>query len=207
MQRIAQILFFVLVVKPFLVLFLGLRVRGRQYLLNKDPFILVANHASHLDTVALLGSFPLSRLAKIRPVAAADYFERNPIVSRFTRTFFNILPIARARFGPETNPLNAMGAALKAGESLVFFPEGTRDTKGKPFHFQPGIAHLLEKWPDVPVVPSYLQNTGRSLPKGSFLPVPLFCEVRLGPAQHPTGSRSEVVASLEAAVLALKEQE
>src|SRR5262245_66539409 len=77
LRSILQMLFFALAVRPFLVLFIGLRVRGREHIPGSGPFILVANHSSHLDTISLLSLFPLTRLRGIRPVAAADYFERN----------------------------------------------------------------------------------------------------------------------------------
>ena len=73
MRAFFQILFFVLLVRPFLTLFIGLRVRGLEHLPASDPFILAANHSSHMDTICLLGLFPLRRLRRIRPVAAADW--------------------------------------------------------------------------------------------------------------------------------------
>lgn len=204
MRRIAQIVFFGIFVKPFLTLFIGLRVRGLGNLPKDDPFLLVANHSSHLDTISLLGLFPLWRLHRIQPVAAADYFERNKVISLVSRTLFNILPIARRKIGAVNNPLDAMGAALTAGRSLILFPEGTRGS-GEMQSFRPGVAHLIESFPDVPVVPVYLVNMGRSLPKGQFIPVPLFCEVRIGQPQKITGSRREILAQLEAAVQRLKD--
>jgi 1-acyl-sn-glycerol-3-phosphate acyltransferase len=200
-----QILLFALIVRPFEALFIGLRVRGREHLPGRDPFVLIANHTSHLDTVALLSLFPLRRLKRIRPVAAADYFERTPLVSWLSHTLFNILPVERKRVSKGANPLERMVAALSSGDSLILFPEGTRGGGEELAHFLPGVAHLLEAVPDVPVVPAYLVNTGRSLPKGEWLPVPFFCEVRLGPALHPTGPRAEILAALERAVLALKD--
>ena len=207
MSGTAQRLFFALGVRPFLVLFIGLRVRGREHLPASDPFILVANHSSHLDTASLLALFPAARLRSIRPVAAADYFERTRFRAWASRTFFNILPIARGRLTPETNPLPKMLAALEAGESLIVFPEGTRGGGDEVGHFKSGIAHLAERAPQVPVVPAYLRNMGRALPKGEWVPVPLFCEVRVGPALHPTGTRDEIVAAIEGAVRELGEGE
>lgn len=204
-MRLAQILFFLLLVKPFMTLFIGLRVRGREHLPESDPFILVANHSSHLDTISLLSLFPLGRLRKIRPVAAADYFERNRLVSWFTRTFFNILTIERKKVTVETNPVARMLAAVEAGESLIIFPEGTRGSGEQAGPFRPGVAHLIEKAPGVPVIPAFLVNMGRSLPKGAIVPVPFFCEVRLGPPRRLSGSRQEIVRSLEAAVDELRE--
>src|ERR1041384_2376207 len=84
-RDVAQMLLFALLIKPFMALFIGLRVRGREHLPRAGQFILVANHSSHLDTMSLLSLFRLTDLRRIRPVAAADYFERNAFVSRFTK--------------------------------------------------------------------------------------------------------------------------
>jgi 1-acyl-sn-glycerol-3-phosphate acyltransferase len=203
-RDLVQMTFFALVVKPFLALFIGLRVRGREHLPACDPFIMVANHSSHLDTVSMLDLFPLARLPRLRPVAAADYFERNKLVSLLSRVLFNILPIARKGITAETNPLPTMAAALEAGQSLIIFPEGTRGSGADLGRFHSGIAHVVEKMPHVPVVPVYLVNMGRSLPKGEWLPLPLFCEVRIGSPRLLQGKRQEIIHALEAAVRELK---
>ena len=204
-RDLAQMIFFTLVLRPFMTLFIGLRVRGREHLPATGPFIIIANHSSHLDTASLLSLFPLRRLRKIRPVAAADYFERNRFVSAVSRICFNILPIARKGLTPETNPLPRMEAALQAGDSLIIFPEGTRGSGTDISKFHSGAAHLIEKCPDVPVLPVYLVNMGRSLPKGEWIPVPFFCEVRLGEPRLFSGNRREIIAALETAVEQLRQ--
>jgi 1-acyl-sn-glycerol-3-phosphate acyltransferase len=204
-RSLMQMTFFVLVLRPFLTLFIGLRVRGREHLPETGPFILIANHTSHLDTASLLSLFPLRRLPDLRPVAAADYFERNRLVSALSKTLFNILPIARKQITPDTNPLPRLAEALHAGQSLILFPEGTRGTGEDLARFHSGAAHLIEKCPQVPVVPVYLVNMGRSLPKGEWVPVPFFCEVRIGRPQMFQGNRREITAALENAVRQLRE--
>ncbi len=203
--NVAQMIVFVLAIKPFMALFIGLRVRGREHLVTSEPFVLIANHSSHLDTLSLLSLFPLSRLRRIRPVAAADYFERNKFVSQLTKTLFNILPIARKHITSENNPLRRMREAIEAGDSLIIFPEGTRGSGEAMGEFRSGVAHLIEKMPGVPVVPAYLVNMGRSLPKGEFIPVPFFCEIRIGAPRTLEGSRQEITKALEAAVRELAE--
>lgn len=200
LRNVVQMMAFALIIKPFMALFIGLRVRGREHLARSEPFVLIANHSSHLDTISLLSLFPLSRLRRIRPVAAADYFERNKLVSLFTRTLFNILPIARKNITTENNPLRRMREAIAAGDSLIIFPEGTRGSGEEMGEFRSGVAHLIEKTPGVPIVPAYLVNMGRSLPKGEFIPVPFFCEIRVGAPRLLQGSRQEITRALEDAV-------
>ena len=206
----AQILLFAFVIRPLLLFMLGLRVRGgeqlRALIRNRQQFILIANHSSHLDTLALLSLFPLEQLCHLRPVAASDYFERNKLIAWLSRTFFNILPIPRAHITAENHPVARMKAALDAGDSLILFPEGTRGCQAQLQHFRAGIAHLVQAAPDIPILPTYLVNLGRSLPKGEFIPVPLFAEVRFGAPLCPQGTRAEITAQLEAAVRALQQQ-
>jgi 1-acyl-sn-glycerol-3-phosphate acyltransferase len=203
-RDIAQVVLFALLVKPFLTLFIGLRVRGRDHLPQSGQFVLIANHSSHLDTASLLSLFPLTRLRRIQPVAAADYFESNRFISIITKTMFNILPIARKNITAENNPLRRMQAALESGQSLIIFPEGTRGSGDSIGPFRAGVAHLIEKMPDVLIVPACLVNMGRSLPKGEFIPVPIFCEVRLGEPRALSGSRQEITRALEDAVRELQ---
>jgi len=204
-RDLTQLILFALLVKPCMTLFIGLRVRGREHLPRHGQFILVANHSSHLDTISLLSLFSLTQLRRIRPVAAADYFERNRLVSLLTKTFFNILPIARRGITAENNPLERMQQALAAGQSLIIFPEGTRGSGQEIGPFRSGIAHLVAKLPEVPVVPAYLANMGRSLPKGEIIPVPFFCEIRLGEPLRLSGNRQQIIHTLEDAVRALRE--
>lgn len=185
-----------------MTLFIGLRVRGPQHLTAHRPCILIANHSSHLDTVSLLSLFPLSWLARIRPCGAVDYFESNRFRSFCSKTFFNILPVARTRINSDNHPILRMQEALRNGDSLLFFPEGTRNP-GQMSRFKPGISHLVEAVPEVPIVPAYLVNMGRSLPKGEYLPVPFFCEVRIGPPRFVQGTRQEILEELERAVAEL----
>ena len=211
LRHLAQAAFALLVLRPFLALFIGLRVRGREHLPDRDPFVLVANHSSHLDTVSLLSLFPVSRLRRLRPCAAADYFERTAAIAFLSHTFFNILPIGRAGHAAGGTPAEGGGAvrrmceALAHGESLLLFPEGTRGRGPDMAPFKPGVAFLVERFPSVPVVPAYLVNMGRALPKGEFLPVPFFCEVRIGPALRLSGTREEIMAALRAALETLRD--
>lgn len=205
-QHAVQACFAALLLRPFLKVFIGVRVSGREHLPARDPFVLVANHSSHLDTAALLNLFPIARLRRIRPCAAADYFERTRALSFLSRTLFNVLPIRRTAIHGENNPIVQMRGALERGESLLLFPEGTRGRGPEMAPFKPGIAHLAEEFPGVPIVPAYLANLGRALPKGEFFPVPFFCEVRIGAPLRLSGTRAEMLAAVRSAVEALRDR-
>jgi 1-acyl-sn-glycerol-3-phosphate acyltransferase len=203
MRRALQIAFFALVVRPFLRLFIGVRVRGRENLPSTRPLVLIANHASHLDAVALMSLFPLRELARLRPCAASDYFERNRFVSWLSHTFIGILAIDRHNIRRDNHPVKVMSEALARGETLVLFPEGTRGTGETIADLKPGIAHLSEECPGVPIVPVRLVNFGRTLPKGEFVPLPLFCEMRIGAPPPLDGTREERLATLRNALVEL----
>lgn len=204
LRDLFQVACFALLVRPFMTIFIGLRVYGREHLRVADPFVLVANHSSHLDTVSLLSLFPLGRLRRIRPCAAADYFERNRIVALFSRTVFNILPIDRVNVRPEDHPIQRMRDALERGDSLILFPEGTRGDGSGLGPLRAGIAHLAEQVPGLQVVPAYLGNMGRALPKGEALPVPFFCEVRVGSPLRLSGTREQMLEALRREMEALR---
>ncbi|NLY76352.1 MAG: 1-acyl-sn-glycerol-3-phosphate acyltransferase [Firmicutes bacterium] len=199
-----QKLFFLLFVKSFMAIFIGLRVYGKHNLPKTHPFIIVANHSSHLDTLSLLNIFPLKDLHRIQPVAAADYFNRNRFISFLTHKLFNILTIPRSGINKENNPVKLMKNALEEGKSLIIYPEGTRSLTGEIGRFRPGIAHLIKEIPGIKVVPVFLANMGRSLPKGEYLPIPFFCEIVIGEPLSLQGDKAAITQALENAVKELK---
>jgi 1-acyl-sn-glycerol-3-phosphate acyltransferase len=199
-----QKLFFLLIVKPFMTFFIGLRIYGKANLPQTHPFILVANHSSHLDTLALLSVMPLLDLPVIQPVAAGDYFNRNRLIAWLSRHLFNILTIPRSEITRDNNPVRIMKTAIEMGKSLILFPEGTRSVNGEIGRFRPGIAHLVKEIPDLQVIPVYLANMGRSLPKGEYLPIPFFCEIVIGEPLLLEGEKVAMVQLVEEAVRGLK---
>lgn len=142
--------------------------------------IYFANHSSHIDTVALWSALPPDLRATTRPVAAADYWG----TSRFRRYValdgLNAVLINRNRAASSDNPLNPLFAALEQGDSLIIFPEGTRQHQPMPSAFKSGLFHLAERFPHVELIPVYLENLHRCMPKGTFFPVPVICTVRFG---------------------------
>lgn len=204
MYQIIRIIFFTFIVRPLLVFFIGIRVRGNNNLPKQRSFIMIANHASHLDTAALMNLFSLKDLNRIRPVAAADYFNRNKVTSLISRLFFNILPIERKHVCRDHNPLENLREALSRGESLIIFPEGTRSLSGEMGPFHSGVAHVIKEYPQVPLIPVYMSNMGRALPKGEFIILPFICEINIGFPIFPSGSKEEIMDTLRQAVIQLK---
>jgi 1-acyl-sn-glycerol-3-phosphate acyltransferase len=199
MLALAKILFFALIVRPIAYLVLGLNVRGLVHLPIRGPAIIAANHNSHLDTFVLMALLPLKLLPRVRPIAAADYFLRSRAMRWFATKLVGIIPLERKPTARK-HPLELPSARLRAGDVLILYPEGTR---GEPETMAPlkgGIAHLVERHPDVPVVPVFLHGLGKSLPKDQVVPVPYFCDVFAGEPLHWSGDRTRFMARLEAAI-------
>jgi 1-acyl-sn-glycerol-3-phosphate acyltransferase len=156
-----------------------LRVTGSDALDRPGPAVIVANHNSHIDTAVLLAAVPTSRIDGVRPVAAADYFLRNPLLAWFTTRIVGILPLDRhSRDG--TDPLLGASRALAAGTTLVMFPEGTRGEPGVFGALKSGIARLARLHPEVPVIPVWLDGCDRALPKGGRMLRAVACTATVG---------------------------
>ena len=207
-DRTLKILFFALVVWPLVLVVIGLNVRGRKRLPRKGPAIIAANHNSHLDTLVLMSLFPLALVPSVRPVAAADYFLSSKALAFIASRLMGIIPFdrdaARAlREGNDTDPFEESVAALKRGEILILFPEGTRGAPEELKTFKSGITRLARRVPEAPVVPILLHGLGKALPKGSRVPVPFFCDVLVGEPLPPATSRAELMESLKDAFASL----
>ena len=131
--------------------------------------IYFANHQSHLDWVLIWAALPSELRRKTRPIAAKDYWTASPFKHWLTREVFNAVYVVRQRTDDQ-DPL----------EPLVIFPEGTRSNKGDPQIFKSGLYHLAEQFPDVQLVPAWIDNVQRVMPKGEVVPVPILCTVTFG---------------------------
>jgi 1-acyl-sn-glycerol-3-phosphate acyltransferase len=187
--RVVEAALFAVIVRPFLSVFLGLAVRHRQNLPTTGPAIIIANHNSHLDTLSLMAQMPLSALRRVRPVAASDHFGGGA-AGFFARFILQAILVDRHN-RPGVKALDPVLAALDQQQIVIFFPEGSRGEAEVLGKFRHGIAHLAQARPDVPIIPVYLHNMGKCMPKGAWLFVPFNCEMIVGPPADLSGVAGE----------------
>ncbi len=198
MNRILQILFFALLIKPLILIVIGLNCRFRNKLPKTGPAVIAANHNSHLDTLVLICLYPLSKIHRLRPVAAADYFMRGKLLSWFSLTIMRIIPIDRKNFTSRKDMFQSCHDALDNGDILILFPEGTRGEPEKQGDLKKGIYHLIKNRPDTKVTPVMMHGLGRSLPRGEALFIPFNCDVVIGDSLPVTDSAKELLEKLSA---------
>ena len=203
MTRILRYCFFLVVVRPLVSIVLGINIRHRERLPAAGPAIIVANHNSHLDTLALMTLFPQRLLGKLRPVAAADYFLGRKGLAWFATKIIGIIPLSRSLRPSAGDPLEGCHEALDRGDILIIFPEGSRGEPEQLAAFKTGIAHLAERHPQTPVIPVFLHGLGKALPKGEIVLVPFFCDVFVGESLTWPGVRRTFMAALDDAMGAL----
>jgi 1-acyl-sn-glycerol-3-phosphate acyltransferase len=184
------------------------KVEGAEVFRRTPQFVLISNHSSHLDAVCLLAALPTPLRNRCFSAAASDYFYTNPIRKWAARLLANTFPFTR-----HTDPqggLDACARILARGDSLIFFPEGTRSVTGELQPFKKGIGALVQGTP-YPVIPAYLHGTHRVLGKGRMAPRLARLRVTFGSPQVfsavPTGEESaeRIAERLHDLVAALKE--
>lgn len=144
-----------------------------------------ANHTSNGDFVLLWTVLPAPLRRQTRPVAALDYWLKSPLRAFIGRDVFNAVLIDRR---PETrteDPVSQMVAALDQGSSLIIFPEGQRNSsEAALLPFKSGLYHLASTRPAIDLVPVWIANLNRVMPKGEIIPVPLICTLTFGSPLH-----------------------
>jgi 1-acyl-sn-glycerol-3-phosphate acyltransferase len=141
--------------------------------------IYFANHTSHMDTLAIVAALPREARINVKPVAAADYWGKNRFLSYISQKGLNAVLIDRHP-APGQNVLEPIFDVVRAGHSIIIFPEGTRSNQALPGEFKSGLYRLSESFPEVDLVPVYLENLHRSMPKGKHVPLPILCTIRIG---------------------------
>jgi 1-acyl-sn-glycerol-3-phosphate acyltransferase len=168
--------------------------------------IYFANHQSHADLVMIWAALPAELRSITRPIAAKDYWTRTPFRQWITTAVFNAVYVDRERKGDE-DPLQPLVDALASGDSIVIFPEGTRGHGEEPQPFKSGLYSLAQRFPQAVLVPAWIDNIQRVMPKGEVVPVPILCSVTFGaPIRLEDGEeRRAFLDRARAAVIALRE--
>lgn len=145
------------------------------------PCVYYGNHVSHGDFALIWAVLPADRRPRTRPVAGADYWEKGVLRRYVGRRVVRAVLIEREREKRSEDPVAQMSAVLAGGESLILFPEGTRNlTDADLLPFRSGLYHLGRSNPGLPLVPAWIDNLHRVLPKGELVPIPLLCTVHFG---------------------------
>ena len=177
--------------------------------------IYFANHQSHFDWVLIWAALPRELRAVTRPIAARDYWTSTPFRHWITREIFNAVYVSRSRTKGDSadgtddeDPLEPLMDALRNGDSLVIFPEGTRGNQADPAVFKAGLFHLAEAFPGVALIPCWIDNVQRVMPKGEVVPVPILCSVTFGTpvSLGPGEDKRTFLARARDAVIALRRE-
>lgn len=161
-----------LIMKPYIWSAVTVHTHGMRNLESlKPPFIMVANHSSHLDAPLLMGFLPRRLSKHLASAAAADYFFETWYKALPTKLFFNSFPVARQGHSNRAGKRGFAGDLLSAGVPILLFPEGTRSRTGAMTNFTPGAAALSISR-NVPVLPVALVGAYAAMPYGATVPVP-----------------------------------
>jgi 1-acyl-sn-glycerol-3-phosphate acyltransferase len=185
----------------------GVRPDWRGCLPEMRQRIYFANHGSHGDFVLIWTVLPRVLRPLTRPVAGADYWDKAGLRGFVGRNVFNCLMIDRNPRPGAQHPVELMAKAVAEGFSLILFPEGTRNTTEEPLlPFRSGLYHLGKAKPEIELVPVWIDNISRVMPKGEMLPIPLLCRVIFGaPIGIALGEdKTEFLDRARAALLALR---
>ncbi|MBC5765509.1 lysophospholipid acyltransferase family protein [Ramlibacter albus] len=168
--------------------------------------IYFANHQSHADLVMIWAALPEELRSITRPIAAKDYWTKTPFRQWITTAVFNAVYVDRER-KDDQDPLQPLIDALRSGDSIIIFPEGTRGSGEEPQKFKSGLYQLATMFPNVVLVPAWIDNIQRVMPKGEVVPVPILCSVTFGaPIQvEPGEERRPFLDRAREAVIALRD--
>lgn len=170
-----------------LILFTRFVTAARGIWVDRPPDsrqrVYFANHSSNGDFVLIWAVLPRALRRRTRPVAASDYWLASRLRAYIGRRVFNAVLINRIAEQRTEDPVEQMAEALDQGASLILFPEGKRNTTGATIlPFKSGLYHLARSRPEVDLVPVWIENLNRVMPKGEILPIPVICTVTFGPA-------------------------
>jgi len=166
-----------------------------------------ANHTSHLDALVIWAALPSNVRERTRIIAAMDYWESGPIRRYCAKKLFNAILIDRENVSIRNTPIQVMINEMKDEYSIVMFPEGGRTSGETVGEFKSGLYYLCKKRPDLELIPVWLDNMNRILPRGKTFPVPMLSRVVFGPPMwlEQNESKDIFLDRARQAVLRLKE--
>ena len=201
MKKIILIIIYSFFWKNFLKFFIGLKYVNEKTLKNKKQFILIANHNSHMDTMAIMSAIPSRYIHKVHPIAARDFFGGSFFKKILMRYLVNATLIQRDRDDPNNDPIDSMDKMLKKSRSLILFPEGSRGIPGVMAKFKKGLGYLIQRNPEINVRPVYLDNVYKTLPRGKNLILPYNCSIKFGdPIKFKSMEMDDILLSSEKAM-------
>ncbi len=185
---------------PVLRLFAPIKIEGSEHLTSTGPYIFAANHSSHLDAPVVLAALPGHLRMRLRVAAAADYFFNAPWKGMLVSILLNAFAFERQGPGCKIS-LHQTQRLLRAGQSILIFPEGTRSPDGHLQPFKRGVG-VLALGSSCPIIPVYIQGTHEAFPKGARWPRRQHIVVRFGePLRFSVpGEPPYVAAQVERAV-------
>ncbi|QDU56444.1 lysophospholipid acyltransferase family protein [Aeoliella mucimassa] len=167
-----------------------------------------ANHTSHLDVILVWSALPHDVRKLTRPAAAKDYWGKGRIRPYIAKVY-NAMLIDRKEIKVHQSPVDIMIREIGRTYSVIIFPEGGRSSGETVGSFKSGLYYLAKKRPDLELIPVYIDNMNRILPRGEFLPVPLLSSVTFGPPMWLEAGETKVefLARAREAVMNLRARE
>lgn len=165
-------------VRGYMAVWHRLQITGKHHIPVQPPFIMVANHTSHLDALIMASPLTFRLSDRIFPVAAGDVFFQTPMISAFAAGMLNALPLWRKKCGPRAME-QLRQRLLEEPCSYILFPEGSRSRDGQLTPFKPGLGMLVAKT-SVPVVPCYLDGSFDAMRPNQRLPRPRKIHLNIG---------------------------
>ncbi|ALN63115.1 acyltransferase family protein [Lysobacter antibioticus] len=175
---------------------------------SSDHRVYYGNHVSHGDFVMIWSALPPALRREVRPVAGADYWQRDALRRYLIREVFNGVLIERDPAERKQDAIETLCEAVDDGCSLILFPEGTRNQSDEPLlPFKSGLYHLAHRRPELEFVPVWIDNLARVMPKGKLLPLPLLCTATFGDTLRlgPDEDKPQFLERARNALLALSD--
>lgn len=206
MKKLILILIYTVFWRNFNKIIIGLKYQNHKSLRKKKQFILIANHNSHMDTMAIMSAMPSRYIHRVHPIAASDFFGGSKWNKFLMRYLVNatLIPRKKADSDVEVDPIEIMSDLLKKGRSIILYPEGSRGIPGVMSDFKKGIGYLIQKNPEIDVIPVYLDGLHKTLPKGRNIILPYNCIIIFGKSvQYDSLEIEDIVRKSEESIHSL----